>query len=80
VPEKYSKRVLPGITSGTQLQEYGNGLLGMLVSDLRVSPEDFSGLSLYVIGEFLNELFKAFHHTPVLTLLIANKPNSRCAS
>jgi hypothetical protein len=37
-------------------------------------------LSLYVVSERLNKLFKLRYHTPFLTLLSANKPNARCAS
>jgi hypothetical protein len=61
--EKHSKRIPPRITPGAQLQECGNRFLGVPVSSLRVSPENFSGLSLYVIGELLDELLEILRHT-----------------
>jgi hypothetical protein len=63
--EKHSKRISPGIAVSVQFQKCSKRFLCMFVSGLRVPLEYFLGLSLYVMGEFSNELFKAFYHTPV---------------
>lgn len=75
--EQHGERIPPRITISAQLHECGDSLLCVFVSDLRITSHDLLSLSLYMICELLNELLEIFHHTPVLILLIANRPNAR---
>jgi hypothetical protein len=60
--------------------ERGKGFLCVLVSGLRVSPENLLSLRLYVVSECRNKIFKIRYHIPFPTFSIASKPKARCAS
>ncbi len=53
--EQHGKRIPPRVTISAQFHECSNGFLRVSVSDFRIASHDLLGLSLYVIGELLNQ-------------------------